>query len=140
MAVSQTSQQLHTSGLATWAARLGTICYIIWSFLHLQAAWAVYHLGQSLPPSMNSGRVLQDAWNLAFFSIFGFATAVALNWRNNAWGYWINLAIISVADIGFIMYVLVPGFIPIWPGIAGPAFWVPGLLLTTIGHFSRSPR
>jgi CHASE2 domain-containing sensor protein len=82
---------------------------------------------------MVQGRLFQDAWNLACFSAAGIGVALTLNWRNNRWGYWINLAVIGVADIGFIIFVLVPGYVPPWPGLLGPFVWLVGLALTTIG-------
>jgi hypothetical protein len=121
-------------GLSRWTARAGAICYMIWAVLHLQAAAAVYHLGHSLAHSMVQGRVIQDAFNLAAFSVFGFATAALLNWRNHAWGYWINLGVISVADVGFILFVVLPGYLPLWPGLLGPLFWASGLVLTTVAR------
>jgi hypothetical protein len=115
-------------------ARAGAICYVIWSLLHLLAASAVYRLGHTLDPSMIRGRLLQDAFNLAAFSVFGFTTAITLNWRNHIWGYWINLGVISVADVGFVVFVLVPGYMPLWPGVLGPLFWATGLVLTTVAR------
>ena len=69
----------------------GAICYALWGFLHLQAAYAVYHVGAALEPGMAQGRVFQDAWNLLFFGVTAIVVALTLNIRNNAWGYWINL-------------------------------------------------
>jgi hypothetical protein len=60
-----------------------------------------------------------------------------LNLRNSAWGYWINLGIISLADMGFILFVLLPGYVPIWPGILGPFFWVAGWAFTTHAYMLR---
>jgi hypothetical protein len=62
-----------------------------------------------------------------------------MNWRNDGYGYWINLAIIGVADIGFIAFVLIPGYLPIWPGLAGPLFWIVGLLLTSAARLKPIP-
>jgi hypothetical protein len=76
--------------------------------------------------------VLQDAWNLLWFSILAIVAAVAFNWRNDVRGWWINLAVVSVADLGFIIFVLVPGYVPLWPGVAGPLFWLLGLGLSTL--------
>src|SRR5690348_7015355 len=73
---------------------------------------------------MVQGRVLQDAWNLLFFSIIAISVAATLNWRNSVWGYWINFATVGIADTGFIFLVLVPGYTPVWPSILGPVFWV----------------
>lgn len=115
-------------------ARAGAASYIVWALLHFQAAWAVYQLGQAMPPSMEQGRVLRDAWNLACFSAAALAVAVALNWRNGRWGYWINLAIVTAADLGFILFVLVPGHIAVLPGVLGPIFWIAGLALTSVAQ------
>ena len=114
-----------------YLARLGAISYIVWALLHFIAALSVYRLGQTMPGTMAQGRVFQDAWNLACFSIAAIGVALTMNWRNDGYGYWINLAIISVADIGFIAFVLIPGYLSIWPGLAGPLFWISGLLLTS---------
>jgi len=42
-----------------------------------------------------------------------------LNRRNSVWGYWINLANVGIADTGFIFFILVPGYMPVWPSILG---------------------
>ena len=124
--------------IASLPARLGAISYVVWAILHLIAAKAVYQLGVHVGSTMVGGRLLQDAWNLAAFSVAGAGTAIGLNWRNNVWGYWINLAVISVADLGFILFVLIPGYIPLWPGVAGPVFWALGLILTSYGRLTRN--
>jgi hypothetical protein len=93
-------------------ARWGAASYVIWSILHLQAAYAVYKLAVSVPVSM-------------------------VHWRNSTWGYWINAGIISVADLGFLFFVLMPGHMAIWPGVIGPVLWLVGLILTTLGITAR---
>jgi hypothetical protein len=113
-------------------SKIGAILYIIWACLHFMAAHAVYALGHTLEPSMMQGRVYQAAWNLLFFSIFAIGIAATLNWKNSLWGYWINFAIIGVADVGFVLFVIVPGYMPVWPGILGPALWVLGVIFSTI--------
>jgi hypothetical protein len=120
---------------------VGAICYALWGCLHLQAAYAVYHVGAALEPGMVQGRVFQDAWNLLFFGVTAIAVALTLNIRNNAWGYWINLGILALADTGLIIFVLVPGYMPLWPGLAGPILWVLGWALTTLAYLRRgNPR
>src|SRR6201987_6070614 len=92
---------------------VGAICYALWGCLHLQAAYAVYHVGAALTPGMAQGRVFQDAWNLLFFGVTAIAVALTLNIRNSAWGYWINLGVLALADTGLIFFVLVPGYMPL---------------------------
>lgn len=117
---------------SNWWSKAGAIFYVIWGLLHVQAAYLVYLLGTSMAPSMAQGRIYQNAWNLLCFAISAMAVATGLNWRNSKLGYIINLAIVSVTDIGFVLFVLMPGYLPIWPGIAGPVFWIVGAACSTI--------
>jgi hypothetical protein len=124
---------------STFACKIGVACYVVWGLLHFQAAYGVYALGQNMEPGMAQGRVYQDAWSLVFFAAFAIGLAVTLNWRNSRWGYWINFGIISVTDIGFILFILVPGLAPMWTGILGPVFWVLGWIFTTIALVRDKP-
>ena len=114
-------------------ARLGAVTYVLWGLLHIQAARLVYVLGQSLEPGMIQGRIFQDAWSLLFFALFGIVVAVTLNWKNSRLGYWLNLVVISAADVGFIIFVMVPGYVPLVPGGLGPLLWVVALVFSTLG-------
>ena len=119
--------------MKNYAHKIGAIMYFIWGLLHLNAAFSVYQLGSRLDPGMVQGRVYQDAWSLLFFALVGMWVAVRFNLNNNRPGYWINLITVSVTDIGFIFFVLMPGYLSIFPGILGPVFWVLGVLFSTIG-------
>ena len=83
-------------------ARIGAIFYFLWGVLHIVAALKVYTMGQSLETGMIQGRILQDAWNLLFFALFGMVVAIKYNWVNSKLGYWLNLVVVSAGDIGFI--------------------------------------
>lgn len=114
-------------------AKLGAVMYVLWGLLHLQAARLVYMLGNSLEAGMVQGRIYQVAFYLLFFALFGIAVAVTLNWKNSRLGYWLNLVVVSAADIGFIIYVLLPGYVPLVPGGLGPLLWVLALVFSTLG-------
>jgi hypothetical protein len=114
-------------------AKLGAITYVIWGVLHIVAAKAVYTLGQTLDPGMIQGRIFQDAWNLLFFAIFGIVVAIFLNWKNSRLGYWLNLIVVSVGDIGYIIYLIIPGYVSLIPGAFGPITWLLAALFSTIG-------
>jgi hypothetical protein len=119
-------------------SKIGAVFYVIWACLHLLAANSVYVLGRSLDPSMVQGWVFQDAFNLLFFSIIAISVAVTLNWRNSVWGYWINFATVGIADIGFILFVLIPGYAPVWPSVLGPVFWMLATIFSTIALLTRT--
>lgn len=119
-------------------ARAGAIAYIIWGLLHVEAARSVYTLGASLEAGMVQGRIYQDAWNLLCFAVLAVVVAVVFNWRNSRMGYWLNLLVVSATDIGFIVFILLPGYLPLIPGVLGPVFWLLGGVLTTIGTLGRT--
>jgi hypothetical protein len=114
-------------------AKLGAVTYVLWGLLHIQAARFVYVLGQTLEPGIVQGRIYQDAWNLLFFALFGIAVAITLNWKNSHLGYWLNLVVISAGDIGFIVTILMPGYVPLVPGGIGPLLWIVALVFSTLG-------
>lgn len=114
-------------------AKLGAAIYVLWGLMHIQAARLVYALGQTLEPGMVQGRVFQNAWNILFFALFGIAVALLLNWRNSRLGYWLNLAVVSFADIGFIIAILLPGYLPFMPGALGPMLWLLAVFFSTLG-------
>ncbi|HAY46262.1 MAG TPA: hypothetical protein DCY55_08250 [Gammaproteobacteria bacterium] len=119
-------------------AKLGAVIYVIWGVLHIVAARAVYMLGQSLDPGMIQGRIFQDAWNLLFFAIFGIVVGICFNWKNSRLGYWLNLIVVSVGDIGYIIFLMVPGYVAFMPGALGPITWLLAALLSTIGILSAN--
>lgn len=112
--------------------KIGATLYILWGLLHVKASIATYQLGMTLEPGIVQGRVFQDAWSLAFFAISVSVIAVQLNWKNSRLGFWLNLTLATVTDLGFILHVLAPGYIPIVPGIAGPVLWVLAVIFTAI--------
>ena len=114
-------------------AKLGSVTYILWGILHIEAARKVYLLGQTLDPGMLQGRIFQDAWNLLFFAIFAIVVAIFFNWKNSRLGYWMNLTVVSAGDIGYIVFVLVPGYVPFMPGVLGPILWILAVLFSTVG-------
>ena len=114
-------------------ARIGAVLYLLWGLLHIVAAFKVYSLGHTLEQGMLQGRIYQDAWNLLFFALFGTAVAVLYNWNNNRMGYWLNLVVVSVGDIGFIITILLPGYLPFFPGAIGPILWLLALGFSTAG-------
>ena len=115
-------------------AKIGAGSYVIWGLLHIVAAVDEFTLGKSLEPGLVQGKINQGAWDLLFFALFAMMVAIRYNWKNDPLGYWLNLIVVSAADIGFILFVLLPGFVPVFPGILGPIFWIAGLVFTTLGR------
>lgn len=113
-------------------ARIGSALYIVWGLLHIVAANNVYGLAQTLEAGMLQGRIIQAAWHLLFFALVGIVVAVKYNWHNSRLGYWLNLVAVSTTDIGFIFALLIPGYVPLIPGVLGPIVWLLALGFSTV--------
>src|SRR5438067_4685652 len=114
-------------------SQIGALFYVAWAILHLYAAFQVYKLGSRQMAGMLRGRVYQSAWNLAYFAVSVAVVAVVFNWFNSPVGFWLNLIMTSVTDIGFLIFVIAPGYLPLWPGLLGPALWVAAVVFSTAG-------
>jgi hypothetical protein len=119
------------------APKVGAIFYVIWGIVHINAAYALLKLGRSVDAGMVQARVLQDAWNILAGAIVVIIVGVAMNWRNSTTGFWINLALVSLLDIAFVVFVIVPGYAPLWPGLQGPIAWVIAAFFSTVGLTAR---
>jgi hypothetical protein len=112
---------------------IGSLFYLLWAVLHVQAGNAVAKLGRSEHHSMVQARLYQDAWTLYFAAgAIALVSLVAIT-RESRLAYWLNFGIAFVTDVGFIIFVLVPHYMPLWPGLQGPLAWAGGLVFSTIG-------
>ncbi len=114
-------------------AKIGAGLYVIWGLLHIQAAYEAFILGTTINQGIIQGKIFQDAWNLLFFALFSIVIASRFNWKNSVLGYWLNLAVVSMADIGFVVFVLIPGNVTFFPGVLGPVFWIAAAIFSSIG-------
>ncbi len=116
-------------------ARLGTVAYVIWGLAHIVAAYSFYAAASAMPFSDVQGRLMQNAWNVFFAAVAVIGVAIAFNWRNSPWGYWTNLTIASVGDVGFIVFLMLPGHVPVFPPILVLVLWIIAAALTTVANF-----
>jgi hypothetical protein len=120
------------------AAKIGAALYVCWGLLHFTAAFGVYRLAQTSVGTLIEGRLLQTAFYLAAFAAAAIAFALSLNWRNNRLGFWANGVMVGIADIPFILFVLIPGYAPWWPGLLGPMLWVAAFFFTALGRMGST--
>jgi hypothetical protein len=121
----------------TGLARIGAAFYVFWGLVHYSAAYGVYQLARSMPLSLEHSRLEQLSFYLASFATAGIVL-VTLNWRNSHLGFWCNAVVVGIGDIPFILFVLVPGYVPVWPGIVGPVLWIAALACTAIAQLPMS--
>jgi hypothetical protein len=120
------------------AAKLGAALYVCWGLLHFTAAYSVFKLARN-SPAMAQARLMQTAFYLAAFATAAIVFAITLNWRNDRAGFWLNAVMVGIADIPFILFVLVPGYVPWWPGLVGPLLWVAAFFLTALVRMRSTP-
>jgi hypothetical protein len=70
-------------------------------------------------------------------ALFAIVVALWCNWRNDRLGYWLNLAVVSWADIVWVLVVVLPGYVPLARGLITPAFWLAGALCCTLAQRDR---
>jgi hypothetical protein len=121
------------------AAKLGAALYVCWGLLHFTAAYGVCKLAQASPATMAQGRLMQTGFYLAAFATAAIILAVTLNWRNDRFGFWANAVMVGVADIPFILFVLIPGYAPWWPGLLGPILWIAAFAFTALARMGSAP-
>jgi len=115
------------------APKIGGTLYVLWGLLHILAGYRVYASASAIADPGVAARIAQGGWNLGLIAIFAILVGLKLNWNNDRLGYWLNLGVVSAADIGFIILVLVPGYIPLKVGLPGPILWLLAALFSTIG-------
>lgn len=136
------------------AYKWGAISYILWGVMHAMIGIQILLINisqssqqvirslyldagpQSTPAQLGSvisGLINQHGWNLLWFGVVAVVVAVIGNWRNNRAAYWANLTLVSLADIGFIFAILIPGYINLAMGVGGPILWVVAMVMSTIG-------
>lgn len=120
----------------TLYARLGAVCYAAWGAFHVYVAWQIYTLAMTLQ-SAAQGRMLQLAAYMLSIALFAIAIGLWRNWRNDALGYWLNLAVIGWADVVCVAVVVLPGYVPMARGLIPPAIFAAGAVFSTLAHRRR---
>lgn len=140
-------------------ARIGAVAYMLWGIVHVissaLALWFTYllvkplwagPLADAIPggwANIDGGTlavIRHHSLNVALFGLVAIAVAATLNWRNNRTGWLANLVVVGVIDTGFILFIVIPGYIDLGLGLIGPILWAIGAVLTTIAVFSDETR
>ncbi len=82
----------------TLFARLGALFFAIWGVFHVYVAWQICTLALT-QNGIAQGRTLQLAAYMLTIALFAVVIALWRNWRNDRLGYWLNLWVVSWADI-----------------------------------------
>lgn len=136
--------------------KTGAVFYILWGVMHVMLGFmmlskfrardasgmlAMVATGpqagdpSAALPAVAVGLLRQHAWNLIVFGAVSTGVAVRMNWRNDRAGYWFNLGLVSLADLGFIFMILLPGYMAAsGAALVGPLLWLAAGVSSTLGR------
>lgn len=143
------------------SVKIGAALFVLWGVIHVLGGGMIVAAALSGPPakalammgtSVNQtelatvpggivNAVIQfHGFNILWMGIVSIAVAIFLNWRNSRIGFWVNLAVIGFADLGLILFLIVPGYMSWSDGLIGPVLFVAGGIFTFLGLRSSSKK
>ncbi|MEM9331108.1 MAG: hypothetical protein AAGA53_07260 [Pseudomonadota bacterium] len=137
------------SGVHANALKASAVLWIIWGLVHALAGAIVLTsdttggfqaIADGIDPSLLEanyhvavgGILNQHGWNLGWFGLATFIGAIFI-WRQNITAIWVTGMIGGLADLGYLFFVDLPGYVNFFPGtvmtfVSGTAialsFWV----------------
>ena len=114
-------------------ASIGESLYALWGVFHILATYQEFSLGAGRDGGLVHGKIYSGAWNLLFIAMASIGITIAFNWKNSHVGYWLNLTLVSLADIGFVIFILLPGYVDLTTGLIGPVLWISAAIFSTMG-------
>jgi len=120
------------------ALKAAAILWVIWGAVHVLAAFlivpvdpqtAIGNIADAVDkttlvgdyPEPLSGILSQHGWNLGWFGVTTMIGAVFI-WRENMTAIWVTALVGGMADIGYFVFIDLPGY----------ANFVPGTLMTIV--------
>jgi hypothetical protein len=140
------------------STRVATALFFLWGVVHVLGGGAMLVAAQdpqAYLAMVATGRVAASAvtapgdpavavfafhaWNIVWAGLMVSVIAIVLNGRNSRAGYWVNMAIVSGADIGLLLFLVVPGVMSPATAIPGLALWLPAGLAGWLSVRSSPP-
>ncbi len=120
------------SGIKTLAIRLSAVLWIVWGLVHALAGYIVLTgnatagfqaIADAVDPALLAndyhaavgGILNQHGWNLGWFGLATIIGALFI-WRVNATAIWVTALIGGMADVGYLLFVDLPGYVNFFPG------------------------
>lgn len=117
-------------------AKGGAVCFVLWGALHVvgggmlllalqqgpEAGFAAYRAPEAAYSALAGAILGYFAYGLVCIGGAVAVIAVRLNWKNSQSGLAANTVLIGLTEVGLILFLLIPGYVPF-------AQALPGLLL-----------
>ena len=128
------------------ALRIAAALWLIWGLVHLgagilslsgSAQELVQNIADAVPPETleveypdAAGAILdQHAWNLAWFGAVALIGAVFI-WRQSRTAIWVTAMVGGLADLGYLLFLDLGGYVNFVPGTVMTIFSAPAILLS----------
>lgn len=137
-----------------YSPKLGAVAYLLWGAFHVfLGLGSLYILGvrgslaffavlaDALPPEqlphqaepVVSGVIGFYAWTIASVGVSSMMVAVRLNWRNDRFGYWLNMVIAATLTAALFGAHVIPGHMKPGSATIGPSLFALSLVFSTVG-------
>lgn len=134
------------------SARIGAFFFLLWGLLHIvgggailaalgdgpAAGYAMYEKASGNYPPAAGGILGYAAFSIFWTGLLVTIVAVAMNWRNRPLGAWVNIALAGGADIGLVLYLMIPGYVALSSGMMGISLFVLGAGFSLAGLAARN--
>ncbi|MEM9054549.1 MAG: hypothetical protein AAGB16_04415 [Pseudomonadota bacterium] len=138
----------------TYALKVATILWIIWGLVHLLAGILILNgtttegfqaIADGVNPTLlkadyhSAVGAVQDqhAWNLAWFGLATIIGGVFI-WRANKTAIWVTAMVGGLADLGYFMFLDLPGYVKFFPGTVMTLVSGSAILLTAWVYFTHT--
>ena len=137
--------------------RVGAILFLLWGIVHIIGGATFVYLTatsgtdvalQTMASAIESvsagtgadvGALLSyHFFNIAWLGLLAVAVAVTLNWKNSISGFWINLAVVGLTDIGLLFFMLLPGTMSWADGSVGIVLGLAAIVFSGAAITTRS--
>jgi|CXWL01.1.fsa_nt_gi hypothetical protein len=134
--------------------KIGSAIYVIWGIIHIfgggtlladavsdNPTKALFGFGSAMPESsispvsdpVTASVISFHSFDLVWMGILVTIIAITMNWKNSKTGFLINTAIIAFADLGLIIFMLIPGIVKVEEGLIGPLLLPLGMIFLILG-------
>lgn len=96
--------------------------------------YGLFGFAEGVEPARVSARIDQLAAYIGAASLAVITIAVWDSWRNGAIGHWANLILVSVLDVDYFVFVVLPTDLPPFEEWTGPVVWLIVAALSTTGY------
>jgi len=137
--------------------RAGAVFFVLWGLLHvvggasLLATWRTEGTAElmraygssvagTLPaelPGVVGAVGAFHAFNLLWIGALVAGLAMTWGWKGRAAGPWLNLILAGAADLGLVLFLLLPGYMPWVEGAPGLVLFLPAALCSLLGRTAR---